>query len=102
MSKLEPWQRYRKATPCPVCGGYGAYKEENRCKGFLTADGKGAYCSQVADSASPKWFESIGLLLYFHPFVGRERGSSRISRMRLRGLQRKSQRLKPPHPAEFG
>jgi hypothetical protein len=121
MSKLEPWQRYRKATPCPVCGGYGAYKPENRCKGFLSLDGEGAFCSQVGNSRSPVWFEAIGLDLYWHPFVekgegeqvGRQTGWPReeilrhpLLRMRWRGLQRKLTRdreaRRPPTEKDFG
>jgi hypothetical protein len=112
MSKLEPWQRYRKATPCPVCGGYGAYKPENRCKGFLKADGSGAYCSQVGNGRSPLYFEALGMDLYWHPKdegegesqVGRRRHP--LLRMRSAGLQRKAARLKeaqrPPTLRDFG
>jgi hypothetical protein len=113
MAKLEPWQRYRKASPCPICSGYGAYKPENRCKGFLKADGSGAYCSQVGNGRSPLYFEALGLNLYWHPFedqgegeqVGR-RPRSRLLRMRSAGLQRKAARLKeaqrPPTLRDFG
>jgi hypothetical protein len=113
MSKLEPWQRYRKATPCPVCGGYGAYKPENRCKGFLKADGSGAYCSQVGNTGprDDTWFESLGLFLYFHKYEGE--GESQVGRrrhpllaLRSAGLQRKAARLKeaqrPPTARDFG
>jgi hypothetical protein len=112
MSKLEPWQRYRKATPCPVCGGYGAYKPENRCKGFLKADGSGAYCSSVADSRSALYFEALGLDLYFHPLdggegeqVGREI-RNRILMMCRRGTERRRalhiEARRPPTGKDFG
>jgi hypothetical protein len=121
VSKLEAWQRYRKATPCPICGGYGAYKPENRCKGFLKADGSGAYCSSVADGRSALYFEALGLNLYYHPFEGegelsedfrrRHRvGRSRILGMRSSGLLRVFNRSKraiaeahrPPTGKDFG
>jgi hypothetical protein len=112
MAKLEPWQRYRKASPCPVCAGYGAYRPENRCKGFLKADGSGAYCSQVGNGRSPLYFEALGMDLFWHPKdegegesqVGRRRHP--LLRMRSAGLQRKAARLKeaqrPPTLRDFG
>jgi hypothetical protein len=112
MAKLEAWQRYRKASPCPVCAGYGAYRPENRCKGFLKADGSGAYCSQVGNGRSPLYFEALGMDLYWHPKdegegesqVGRRRHP--LLRMRSAGLQRKAARLKeaqrPPTLRDFG
>ncbi len=112
MAKLESWQRYRKAKPCPVCGGYGAYRPENRCKGFLKADGSGAYCSSVANGRSALYFEALGLNLYFHPkdegegelSVGRQRHP--LLRMRSAGLQRKAARdreaRRPPTGKDFG
>ena len=45
--RLEPWQRFKKASPCPNCGGYnGAYDKSNRCKGFLRREGDGFYCRE--------------------------------------------------------
>jgi hypothetical protein len=115
LSKLEAWQRYRKATPCPVCGGYGAYKPENRCKGFLTADRTGAWCSQVGTGSyneQPLWFEAIGMYMYFHPFegegeqVGRHWYRGRIMAMRLAGWNREAareiERRRPPTGKDFG
>jgi hypothetical protein len=100
VSKLEAWQRYRKATPCPICGGYGAYKPENRCKGFLKADGSGAYYHP---------FEGEGELS--EDFRRRHRvGRSRILGMRSSGLLRVFNRSKraiaeahrPPTGKDFG
>ncbi len=113
MSKLEPWQRYRKASPCPVCGGYGAYKPENRCKGFLTADGFGAYCSQVGNARSPQWFEALGMDLYFHPLEPdweegelKRAGRHRLIAMRTEGLLRRQAReleaAQPPTWKDYG
>jgi hypothetical protein len=117
MAKLEPWQRYRKASPCPVCGGYGAYKPENRCKGFLTADGNGAYCSQVDEGAhlnpESKWFDAVGMYLYWHPLEGQGQGEGEakvgrhsILAMRHQGLLRRQARVKearrPPTGKDFG
>jgi len=35
-----PAKGYKKTSPCPACGGYGgAYKKENRCRGFISASG---------------------------------------------------------------
>jgi hypothetical protein len=111
MSKLEPWQRYRKASPCPICHGYGAYKPENRCKGFLSADREGAFCSTTPNTRSPVWFESLGMQLYFHSFEGEGEPSgrqvgSRLLRMRSAGLQRKlakdREARRPPTGKDFG
>jgi hypothetical protein len=120
MGSLEPWQRYRKASPCPICSGYGAYKPENRCKGFLSADGEGAFCSAVADGRSPVWFEALGLNLYWHPvhtyngaypFEGE--GESKAGRHRsrilwlshqaaLRHAARQREARRPPTAKDFG
>jgi hypothetical protein len=109
VTSLQGWQRYRKATPCPICHGYGAYKPENRCKGFLRHDGDGAYCTQVKALFS---MDSEVGVLFWHPFkeqgegeqVGRQRHP--LLRMRSAGLQRKAARLKeaqrPPTAKDFG
>ena len=41
-------QRFKKAHPCPICGGFdGAPRGQGvRCHGFLSADGKFAHCSR--------------------------------------------------------
>lgn len=123
MARLEPWQRYRKSQPCPVCGGYGAYRPENRCVGFLSADGEGAYCSQVSDGRSAVWFEALGMNLYWHPnpegegevdragqfhrrYLARRVTTHRILRMRYQGMVRavkaKSEAARRPDWRDFG
>ena len=113
---LEQWQRYLKANPCPICGGYGAYREERRCKGFRTADGLGAYCSQTPNGRSPKDFG--GFSLYYHEFMWPEmhKGEGedsktamykhRLYRLREHGRLRREARLaearRPPTVRDFG
>jgi hypothetical protein len=116
MGKLEKWQRYSKASSCPICAGYGAYRPENRCKGFLAQDGSGAWCSKEARwiRQPPVFFEAIGLNLYWHPFeeqgegeqVGRHWYRGRIMAMRLAGWNREAareiERRRPPTGKDFG
>lgn len=70
---LKPEQRYTKANPCPICGGYGAYKKEKRCKGFRLLQSRAersegvepaAYCQNVESSTT---LNVGGMLVYRHP-----------------------------------
>lgn len=56
---------FKKSSPCPVCGGYGgAYKSENKCKGFLSSQEDVAFCQKEESSESLILYG--GLLLYKH------------------------------------
>jgi hypothetical protein len=41
-------QRFKKATPCPICSGYdGQHRGQGkRCHGFISSDGRYAHCSR--------------------------------------------------------
>ena len=107
---LERWQRHLKSQPCEVCGGYGAYKEENRCKGFRTADGLGTYCSQVPNGRSPRDFG--GFDLWYHSqeqgegedskTAMRSRYKSYLYRGRLRRSAREAEARRAPTVRDFG
>ena len=110
---LEPWQRYRKATPCPICHGYGAYKPENRCKGFRAANELGVWCSQTPSDSSA-YFEALGLDLFFHSY-SQEQGEGEVKQPRLRYKRslwiekgrlrrqaREAESRRPPTVRDFG
>jgi hypothetical protein len=55
---------YRKTHPCPVCHGYnGAYRKENRCKGFISEKGR-VYCSRVESPVRPDGSVPLPLSLF--------------------------------------
>lgn len=54
------------SNPCPICGRYKtAYK--NKCHGFLTSDGRFAYCSREMAEGQPETKTHYGKTLYRHP-----------------------------------
>ena len=46
-------QRFTRANPCPICGGWDGMirGKERRCAGFVSLDGKWAFCARVSDGA---------------------------------------------------
>ncbi len=46
--RLRPQQRFSKAHPCPICGGYDQQRRGvgKRCHGFLSDDGRYAHCTR--------------------------------------------------------
>ncbi len=47
-SGIENWQRWRRDSPCPVCGGSQESPRGKgvRCSGYLSSDGAYIYCSR--------------------------------------------------------
>jgi len=47
-SRIEPWQRFTRSHPCPICQGYDADRRGRgeRCYGFLSADETAAFCTR--------------------------------------------------------
>ena len=45
---MRPDQRFRRASPCPVCGGHDALVrgKGKRCHGFLSSDSRYAHCTR--------------------------------------------------------
>ncbi len=59
-------QRYKRGSPCPVCGGYDGLKRGRgvRCSGYSSSDSKVAFCTReeyagdlapIAGGAVPTW-----------------------------------------------
>lgn len=44
-------QRFTRGNPCPICGGFDTLPRgrDKRCAGFMSEDGKWAFCQQVSD-----------------------------------------------------
>ena len=55
---LERWQRYRKGTPCPICGKV--------CKGWLHKNREGAFCSKLGEGQPTDY---NGLKVWYHKFT---------------------------------
>jgi hypothetical protein len=54
---------WRKSSPCPVCGGYAAYKKEKRCRGYARNKGDGVYCENKNPRRDPIF--PLGFALWF-------------------------------------
>jgi hypothetical protein len=63
-------QRFRKASPCPICAGYdGAPRGQGRrCHGFRSGDGLYAHCSREEHSGALPMEVSSGT--YAHRLIG--------------------------------
>lgn len=61
-------KNYTAKSACPVCGRYKtAYKD--KCHGFLTSDGRFAYCSRESQEGQRQTQTSYGVPLYRHPLT---------------------------------
>lgn len=49
-------QRFRRASPCPICGGGDDMPrgKQQRCSGFLSSDGRFAYCTREEHAGQAK------------------------------------------------
>ena len=45
---MDPWQRFKRDRPCPVCGGHADLPqgEGRRCYGYFSDDGQYAHCTR--------------------------------------------------------
>lgn len=58
-------KNYRASNPCPICGRYKtAYRD--KCHGFITSDGKYAYCSRIEEGQDRAAETFYGKPLYRH------------------------------------
>src|SRR3954464_8478936 len=48
-------QRFSRERPCPICGGYDGMARGKgvRCTGFLSEDGRDAYCTREEHAPAP-------------------------------------------------
>jgi 5S rRNA maturation endonuclease (ribonuclease M5) len=68
---VEPAARFKKARPCPICGGGDDMPrgKGQRCSGYLSADGRFAYCTREEHAGNAQ-FEDTEPISYRHILEG--------------------------------
>jgi hypothetical protein len=69
-TSVRPEQRFNKAHPCPICGGYdsAARGQGVRCFGFLYENGEWARCTREEYSGPAPYEDRSGA--YVHKLAG--------------------------------
>src|SRR6266700_6633383 len=65
-------QRYNKYRPCPICGGHANLPQgkSERCAGFLSSDGKYAFCTREEQAGTLEPHKDIEPASYMHLLHG--------------------------------
>lgn len=60
-------RRFTRADPCPICEGYGSMPrgKEKRCHGYMSDDGKWAFCARISEGSHHESHSEAGPL-YAH------------------------------------
>ena len=64
--RVSPGQRFRRNSPCPVCGGHDQSPKGSRCWGYVSRDGLYVHCTR-ADSAADLPLGPDGAYAHFLP-----------------------------------
>src|SRR6266567_1419896 len=69
---VSPQQRYKNYRRCPICDGHANYPQGKgkRCAGYLSSDGKYAYCTREEHAGTLEPYGNLEPASYPHILNG--------------------------------